>query len=214
MIEHAEPAREAELDKKRQADEHYRQLLRYDRYIIYLVLALLLGIAFLQRHALVLPLRTGETVLGILLGVVLGIAYCFRLERFQKISGRDMSHLWFICPVIFAVVALASLRSLVAEAAFIGEPIEARQIPFEVTSKSVSRYSGPKAFVRAQSGGREIYVDVSDALYDHLEPVRHPGRDCIIIKVETGWRGIRRAVVPNVLDDPFDTTEYQRCGAR
>ena len=58
---------------------------------------------------------------------------------------------------------------------------------------------------------RDIYVPINRQAHSRLEPWREPGRDCLVLQVQTGRDGVRRAIVPVFLEPPVGIDSYRLC---
>lgn len=89
------------------------------------------------------------------------------------------------------------------------EPLEV-QTTGSIVGMSAGK-SGLRAIVKISPDSREIWVSVTSDLFDRLDAVRYPGRDCLKMTVQTGRFGIRRAVAPRHFGRPIDLDQLESC---
>ncbi|HSG34769.1 MAG TPA: hypothetical protein VLA37_09550, partial [Sphingomonadaceae bacterium] len=58
---------------------------------------------------------------------------------------------------------------------------------------------------------RDIFVRIDADVYSSLDPWRRPGRDCLLLEVQTGRDGVRRAIGPNFLEPALGIDSHRIC---
>ena len=58
---------------------------------------------------------------------------------------------------------------------------------------------------------RGIIVRIDEEVYSSLGPWSQPGGDCLLLEVQTGRDGVRRAIGPNFLEPALGVDSYRIC---
>jgi hypothetical protein len=95
-------------------------------------------------------------------------------------------------------------------AAFENYPARAGKMLFQITSSSSGR-GGPMVYARAADDARVLQLYSVRRLQENVGDVRTVGRDCLLLNIEVGRWGVRRAIVPRRLDPPVDLDRWRRC---
>jgi hypothetical protein len=141
-----------------------------------------------------------------------GLWLCLRM-RFPSYMGGFRRALGRLAmPIFCALIATFFARVAVEHAAFVGlRPVEA-PVEAQVLSAGLERNGGQFASVSFGPRTRSVDVEISPELYDRLDPIRAPGRDCMILSVETGRFGLRRTMLPRRwFDKPIGVDHYKTC---
>ena len=130
------------------------------------------------------------------------------MGAFRRTMGR------LAAPIFGAVIGTFFARAAVEAFDFAGLNPPEMPVAAHVDSAGLERAGGQFAEVSFGPGTRSIYVEISSDLYNHLDPIRAPGRDCIVLSVQIGRFGLRRTMLPRrFLDDPIGQDHYRRCRA-
>ena len=177
---------------------------------------------FLHRGALLDPISSGAQLTGVVVGVVVGVGIALALSAYlawsgdkvlKGIVGIQVAFSIFVLPFFGGFAGSYYARVVVEQSSFYSISPTHSEIKAEVTGKSAGRGARPTlATVRPYPGGRTLQVRIDNGLYRSLDPWRSPGRDCLTLDVETGRNGVRRAVLPNVFDDPLGLDSLGLCG--
>lgn len=111
-------------------------------------------------------------------------------------------------PVLSAVLATFYLRAAVEMAAFAEASTHIETVQAEVVGKTKRSVEA-----RTHRDARTLWIRADADLRAQLDPRRTPGRDCLIIGVETGRWGVRRTRLPNAFDDGFGIDRLVPCTA-
>lgn len=135
-----------------------------------------------------------------------------------KIQDRLKERGWrgyaaaLVAPVLAVAIGTYVGRLVYESIGFAGEtPIET-SVEAPIINMSSGR-SGLHAIVTIGPGSREISASVTGGLYDQLDAYRHPGRDCLVLTVQTGRYNIRRAVLPGLFERSLDIDRLKTCAA-
>jgi hypothetical protein len=146
----------------------------------------------------------------------LGAWWSWRLSKLKSAQPGWTRMAGLLAIPIFAIfIGTYFARAAVGFVAFAGlnPPVTTEEA--HVTDFRYGRYGGYFATASLGPGAREFEMKISSELYDALDPWRQPGRDCIVIRVQTGRAGIRRTMLPNLLfDEPISLDHYRNCSGR
>ncbi len=160
------------------------------------------------------------TGVGVVLGVVAGIGLVVTITRSRAIMDRlrnatdfqrfrhAMGMLFLL--IIGGVVGGYYARVAVEQNSFLGYDAKRSQLQAVVTGISNGR-GGPFANLQPYAGARELQARIDDDLYSRLDPYRQPGRDCLILSVETGRGGVKRTLLPAAFDTRLGTERWVKC---
>lgn len=170
-------------------------------------------IELFDRASLVDPLPLPVTVASAGIGLAAGSWLSLRMSFPAYVGAFRRTLARIGAPIFGAVLGTFFARVVIEAAVFAGLNPPAKAVVARVDSASPERAGGQFAEVSFGPGTRSVYVEISPDLYDQLDPVRAPGRDCIVLGVETGRLGFRRTKLPRrFLDDPIGKDRYRRCG--
>jgi hypothetical protein len=129
------------------------------------------------------------------------------LKQTKSLSAREALGLLmipFMTMLLFSYVA----RRIVEIASFTGANADLVRMDAAVISKSKSRKWGTMhAEILPYIGARTLTANVNEEVFENLAP----GRDCIMLNVETGRRGVRRTELPNIFDEPLGIGSVVPC---
>ena len=180
---------------------------------VILVLAILFSLAFVQRATLLDRMPWPITAFSVIFGLVLGAWSGDTLSRSPRLKD-DWRRLLLIFGIPIAAIVAATFlaRSIISFSAFAAFEPQQSTILGKVDDIRHSRGGTLHASLNFGPQFRDTEIKVTDGLYDTLEPHRFPGRDCILLRMETGRWGYRRVRMPNlVTDEPVGRGNYIRC---
>lgn len=163
---------------------------------------------FLWRGALIDPLPLIATILGALAGGALGVLLVLTIRPDR---AWPFFCLMVCAPITGGIVAAHHIRIGAELAAFAGANVTRFERPAVI--ESVGGGARSYAMLRLEPGARSIRVRITPDLAVRLDPRRAPGRDCLMLKVETGRRGVRRTEVPALFDPAWDVDRLLPCPA-
>jgi uncharacterized membrane protein len=176
--------------------------------------AVLLGLAVLvapiqlHRGALLDPIPLPYTVLAAILGALLGLALALRVYPALVATQRIRGHVAVLAlPVLGLLLATAYARLAVEMIAFAQSPVRQEVVAARVLDTGNLRLGGHEVSIRP--GGRKLQVRISTALYDRL--ARSAAPLCLRLDVQTGRGGVRRTMLPALLDAPWGTDRLTPC---
>jgi hypothetical protein len=152
--------------------------------------------------------HTGKTLV-LIVGFALGgaLSLWVSLNRSKSLSAREALGLFgmpFLVMLLFSHVA----RRVVEIVNFTATNAILVRMDAAVISKSRSRKMGiTHAEILPYIGARTLTANVNEEVFERLMP----GRDCIMLNVETGRRGVRRTELPNILDEPLGIGSVVPC---
>jgi hypothetical protein len=181
--------------------------------------ALFFADLFLHRGALVDPISPTLLLTGVGVGIAIGLVLSAFVaqsgtEAVEAVGGIRLILAIFALPIIAGFAGGYYARVAVELVHFSNYSPTHSEIQAEITDMDHGRRSGPYAFVRPYPGARELKVRVSNAVYNRLDPRRSPGRDCLILPIETGRNGVKRAILPNAFDNSLGMNRLVRCDSR
>ena len=172
---------------------------------------LLLAEAAFHRGALIDHIPFALSLVGITCGFLGGLGMDVLISRS---NARERAFGFTVAMVgipIFGGLAGSYCARVAYEfIAFTGYTPQHAQLAAPVTSISTGR-GGPAAYVVPYEGARELRVRINSALYDRLEPVRMPGRDCLTLPVEIGRNGVKRTILPAWFGASVGTGQWVQC---
>ncbi len=179
-----------------------------------LLLAVVLFFLSLMREGTIVtetpPVLKGCVVLA---GLICGAVAAFHIFIQAEAFGDRKSVLVLAgMPVFTAVLFMYGFRLAEEALGFVNFAATIRIIPAEVTGASNGK-SGPMAYATPFSGAREINLRATPELLIKLDPVRVPGRDCLLIPLETGRFGIQRTFSPIPFGRKIGVEALQPCPA-
>jgi hypothetical protein len=206
------------MDEKLSSSEAKKHnfTVRVTRLSAILFFGLAIGILFFQRSQLVDPIPTFLTFLGASGGALFGcwIGYVAdtttpnKDRQFRRAAGL------FALTILPIFVGTLLVRALVLQSAFWGFGPAMVATEFRVEGSSGRcRFGRCNIDLRLGPGSRLIRVAVDRSLKSKVGPARSFSGHCITLDVQTGRWGYRRAIVPNIFDQPLGGDSYQRCGA-
>lgn len=166
----------------------------------------------LQRASLIDHIPIWATLTGSTMGA--GFAAYLSYRVFTKggsaLTGRSLATLALL-PIFGIFLGTYIARTVWEGVAFTGVDTQTVALPAKVTSIDTKWRDKATVIVGAES--REIQVRVSNELFARLEPWRAPGRDCLILPIETGRFGARRVILPNYLEESWGLEHYASCNS-
>lgn len=180
--------------------------------VVILALAIIAPILF-RRSELVDPIPFGITFFAALISFTAGIYIFVWLKRRSTVSMDFRNYIGMLALPFFCVFAGTYYARLFVETiAFLDVNAVHNQVVAPVVMKSGRRTFW--ASVVPDPTARTLQINVTEELYSRLDPYRSPGRDCIVIDVETGRRGIRRTQLPTAFDTGFGLDRLVSCQTR
>ena len=191
-----------------------RRLARTTRILVFVAIAIVFALGAGLRATLVDPIPLPMTFFAGAAGFGAGCWLIVKLMKIPSSQDRWKRTLGLIAMPIFGLLIGTFLARVAVEAvAFAGLDPPETPIQAHVENGGLGRYGGQYAEVSFGPGTRSVYVEISSDLYDQLDPTRAPGRDCIVLAVQTGRLGLRRTMLPRrFFDDPIGEDHYRRCG--
>jgi hypothetical protein len=172
---------------------------------------LLLAEAALHRGALIDHIPFGLSLAGITCGFLGGLGVdALMMRRNTQENAFKFALAMVAAPLLGGVAGSYYARVAYELIAFTGYTPQHTQLTAPVTSRSTGR-GGPAAYVVPYEGARELRVRISSALYDRLDPIRTPGRDCLTLPVEIGRNGVKRAILPAWFDAGVGSEQWAQC---
>jgi hypothetical protein len=169
---------------------------------------------FAHGNQLVERMPRAITLLSGALGLALGCLIVAKIGKTSVVHGVR-GYLGVIAlPVMTMLVSTYYARLGFELAEFAGFDAKASSIMMRVDSRGSGRSGGPWAYVQPPEPARQLQIKITDALYDRLDPIRQPGRDCLILPVEIGRSGYHRAILPAVFDKGIDVDRLVACDAQ
>lgn len=171
----------------------------------------LIADAIFHRSALVDPIPTIWTIIGVCIGIAFGGFCGVALVKDQTHSSSETKRIFVAIGIVISAVFLGSYLARTAYEIrnFVGISPDRMQFAANVTGLE-SKYEFAAKVVH--QSGRSIFIDVDADLFSALEPYRHPGRDCLLLPVEIGRGGVRRFVVPaKLFDDSLGIENLVEC---
>ncbi|MES2492331.1 MAG: hypothetical protein V4579_03520, partial [Pseudomonadota bacterium] len=178
-----------------------------------LVLCLLLTPLFaglLNGGTIVTEAPTMLKACVILVGLVFGAVLAFYFFVQGHSEGASGKFGMIAMPIMCAVLFSYYLR-LGEEIIGFWNVVPNEAIVMAKVTGASSGKSGPTAYVTPYKGAREISIRVSRQVYSRLEPIRLPGRDCLIVTIQSGRFGIQRTFVPTPLDTRWGLERLRAC---
>jgi len=191
----------------------------------WIILAIFLGplvVPVFHRGTLIDHLPAPWFAIGIALGGLAGVAMDVLIVRTKgandasadegKSATNDLklAGALLMLPALGCMLGTYYARFVFEEAAFVNYTPKIVRISAGVASTATGR-GGPRAYVLPYQGARELEVDITNALYAQLEPIRQPGRDCLALDIEIGRGGVKRTMLPAYFDSSFGTDHWQQC---
>jgi hypothetical protein len=176
------------------------------------IVLIVVALSLIDPASLVDPIPPPLTVMSAAAGLAGGIWLSLRM-RFPSYMGAIRRALGrMAAPIFGAMIATFFARVGVEAAGFVGLNPAETHIQAHVLSRGLERSGGQFAQVYFGPGTRSVYVEISSDLYDQLDPIRAPGRDCIVLSIQTGRFGLRRTMLPRrFFEDPIGEDHYRRC---
>jgi hypothetical protein len=167
----------------------------------------LLSPLFCHGGALIDPLPVIYTILAAVAGAGVGIGAVIRLNGYLEQQPKRQAYAVVIgLPILLACCATYYVRLGVEALAF------QAALSGVLTQKAVVTGTTRRfVLVRLEPGSRELMLRASAELRAAIDPYRSPGRDCILIDIETGRHGWRRTQLPTLFGQPFDTSKLVPC---
>jgi hypothetical protein len=178
---------------------------------ILVVILLLLAEAAFHRGALIDHIPFALTLAGITCGFLGGLGMDVLISRRKARESAFRFAVAMVSAPIFGGLAGSYCARLGYEfVAFTGYAPQHAQLTAPVTSISTGR-GGPAAYVVPYEGARELRLRISSALYDRLDPIRTPGRDCLTLTIEIGRNSVKRAILPAWFDTSVGSEQWVQC---
>lgn len=178
---------------------------------VLVVIPLLLAEAAFHRGALIDHIPFALTLAGTTCGFLGGLGMDVLISRSK---ARERAFRFAVAmagvPIFGGLVGSYYARVAYEFIAFTGYISQHTTLTAPVTSISTGR-SGPAAYVVPYEGARELRVRISSALYDRLEPIRMPGRDCLTLSIEIGRNGVKRAILPAWFNTSMGSGQWVQC---
>ena len=152
-----------------------------------------------------------EIACGVL-GLVVGLYFVVKAQDRFKAQGFRGYLAVLVAPIIAVVLGTYVGRLAYETMGFAGAAVTDTRVDAPIIDMSSGR-SGLHAIVTIGLGSREIRASVTRDLYDQLDAYRHPGRDCLVLTVQTGRYGMRRAVLPGLFEKAVDVDRLKKCPA-
>lgn len=163
-----------------------------------------------HRGALIDHILAVYTIGAALTGAVFG---CFLSAWVGPLTLRESGFrgilLILAIPIIAIVIATFYARMVVETIAFTGVNATISELKAPITGKN-AKWSA-SFDLAPEPGSRTMIVRVTSEAYAQAEPYRQPGRDCLLVKIETGRGGVRRMLVPNLLDASIEADRVVPC---
>ncbi|MEO7739214.1 MAG: hypothetical protein ABIS10_07955 [Novosphingobium sp.] len=116
--------------------------------------------------------------------------------------------LWFF-PFVMIFIGLYVANLAFEFCAFYNFPTTTTQVKAKVVY--VNNKQQNQADVDFGIGAGDTNVWINHDLYAKLQPWKFPGRDCLLLSVQTGRWGLRRVLFPNFFDRPLGMERYRLC---
>src|SRR5262249_1676508 len=146
-------------------------------------------------------------------GFAAGIYFVVRNQAALAAKGWRGNVAVLVAPFLSLVLAAYLGRMGYEAIGFAGATPAAAEGRAPIIDTDLTRSGSHIAVVTTGPGTRELRVNVTRDLYSRLDAYRHPGRDCLILTVQTGRYGIRRALLPTVLTRGVDVDRLVPCPA-
>lgn len=180
-------------------------------------LALTIGVGWLlcsmlQRANLIDQIPIWATFGGAIAGAGMMLYLSLRIfrKRTADLRRRPLAAL-ALFPIFGIFLGTHVARTMWEAAAFSG--VDARLETLRANVVSIDSKWRDKATVMVGTGSRQFEVRVSEELFAKLEPWRAPGRDCLLLPIESGRFGSRRVLLPNYLDRSWGPEHYAICNS-
>ncbi len=176
-----------------------------------LAAAALFAPIFLHGNELIDHMPSIYTVLGAAIGFGVGVFIDYKAAA-GLLSRGARGYVAMTVPPLFGIlIGTHYSRLIYEEAAFISTKAEIRQMATPVTSFRHGRYGITWGYVIPGDDARKLQIKITGDLYDRLDPYRHPGRDCLLMHIQTGRWGVRRAILPAPINHGVDVDDLRRC---
>lgn len=194
-----------------------RRAYRFRLGVFSAVGALVLGLETFQRANLADHIPTLLTIIGVILGYLLGL--WLALAFYDLTEGSRRSPRQKIAMIAFPILCLFMgtfvARALFLQAAFVGLNPGTTVADVQVVNRS-SRcgrrlFGNCRINVKLASGSREFRVLVSPELYRAIGPGRSVANQCLQLEVQGGRWGYRRVMAPNYFDEPLGLSSHLPC---
>ena len=177
-------------------------------------LGLVLAFAFLQGSELGDRIPWPLTILGAVLGYLLGF-WCAAgmISETDEAIGVRKSLGFFVLPVLSIFCGTLLMRTVFLGAAFIGVESPTKMTKAVVVGVDYTRRTWLPDYLEAElsKDSREFQVLASPQLIE-IAGVRHGSpRLCVLLPVQTGRWGYRRIVGPNAFDEPVGMSAVIDC---
>lgn len=184
---------------------------RTRQWLIVVVMVAVAGEILLHRKALVYPLDEPWRSVAFAYGFIAAGFFIFTVRERMRPKGYRQVLGLFCLPFFAGLLTSYWARCLVEQYASLGfAPVE-RSTEFQIVSDLGCRH-GCKIEVQLDQQAREITVPVTRQLEALLDVNRHPGRDCLVLPVETGREGFKLTRVPGLLfDQSIDVDALRPC---
>jgi len=116
----------------------------------------------------------------------------------------------FVLPLFALFIGSWVGRYVYEVIAFVGVTPSEKAVLAPIVDMTSGR-SGPRAIVKIDPASRELRVSVTHDLYAQLDTYRYPGRDCLILMVQTGRFGVRRALIPSLFSADVGLEKLRPC---
>ena len=166
----------------------------------------------MHGNQLIDPLPFGITMLSGAIGFAMGCLVISEMgESYAEQGWRG--YLAILGVPILTTVLGAYYGRLVFEAAeFVDFAPKRSMIVARVDDIGSGKSGGTWAYVEPSGPARRLQIEITPELYDRLDPIRKPGRDCLLLQVETGRSGYRRALLPSAIGPAIGVDTLKACG--
>ena len=167
-----------------------------------------------DRYALIDPPPLLWGAFGIIFGALIGIRASYLLSLSSDRQGLSLfrrTAAIISAPLLLAGAGYSSALKIYEVMHFAFYEPELTTIVATVRRKNWTKLGIAQATVVPNGGSREITVDVARDLWTELNPYRAPGHDCLVFTVQVGRGGVRRIVVPNVIDERVTWNSWAEC---
>jgi hypothetical protein len=150
--------------------------------------------------------------IGVLVGLAAGLGLCAVIFKSgAKPFERTRSGLGMIAAPIFGAVLGSYYARVGFEYWHFAFYQPQKRIVLALITEASNGRGGPFAHAATSPVGRDMMIDISGDLLDHLDPIRQPGRDCLWLSEEVGREGVRRVILPNKFDQGLGLDHLRRC---
>lgn len=179
--------------------------------------ALVVGLETFQRANLADHIPTPLTIIGVILGYLLGLwvalAFYDLTEGMTRSPRQKIAMIAFPFLCLFMGTFLA--RALFLQAAFVGlNPVTATsevRVVSRATRCGRTLLGHCRVNVKLASGSREFRLLVSPDLYRAIGPGRSINNPCLQLGVQIGRWGYRQVIARNYFDEPLGLSSRRDC---